>query len=383
MEQSDQTRVVACHTSSHQSQTLNCPQQFVPATDSDTTIVPAVLSLFSGAGGMDLGFLAEGFVPILALDHDRSAVDSYNAHVRPGIAVQKNLATIKYPFLKKLLDARLGERSLRGVIGGPPCQGFSVGNAASDPGDERNRLPLRFGRILDKLRHDFPIDFFVMENVAGLRQAKHNARYQEMTQQFEAAGFRLFVFDLNAVDFGVPQRRQRLFIVGIDRALAPLDLQGPEPVPGPRCLRDVIDDLPVPAFFDRALKPADIPHHPNHWTTQPRSPRFTSPLPPNAAARSFRQLSWDAPSPTVAYGNREIHVHPNGQRRLSVFEAMMLQGFPASFVLHGTLSAQFSQVSNAVPPPLARAVARLIRRALYSPPAVVQKTPPDRTMGGA
>ena len=82
------------------------------------------------------------------------------------------------------------------------------------------------------------------------------------------------------------------------------------------------------------------------------------------AGRSFRRLEWDKPSPTVAYGHREIHVHPDGRRRLSIFEAMRLQGFPTDFVLEGTFSSQVEQVSNAVPPPLAEALATAIKVAM-------------------
>jgi DNA (cytosine-5)-methyltransferase 1 len=108
--------------------------------------------------------------------------------------------------------------------------------------------------------------------------------------------------------------------------------------------------LPNPTFYRRDLAPEDIEFHPNHWTMNPRSAKFQSRI--HGEGRSFRRLKWGKPSFTVAYGNREVHVHPNGKRRLSVFEAMRLQGFPESYVLRGTLSDQISQVSDAVPPPL-------------------------------
>ena len=94
------------------------------------------------------------------------------------------------------------------------------------------------------------------------------------------------------------------------------------------------------------------------------SKRFLQPEESDQTGRSFRRLKWDQPSPTVAYGHREIHVHPSGRRRLSIYEAMLLQGFPDEFVLEGNLSAQVEQVSNAVPPPLARSLATAIKEAL-------------------
>lgn len=97
---------------------------------------------------------------------------------------------------------------------------------------------------------------------------------------------------------------------------------------------------------------------------RPVSKRFHQPGGADRAGRSFRRLEWDKPSPTVAYGHREIHVHPEGRRRLSIYEAMLLQGFPEEFVLEGTLSSQVEQVSNAVPPPLAQSLATAIKSAM-------------------
>ena len=111
-----------------------------------------------------------------------------------------------------------------------------------------------------------------------------------------------------------------------------------------------------------------IPVHPNHWCMTPKSRRFFdgSLLEGYSSHRSFKTLAWDEPSITVSYGHREVHVHPSGKRRLSVFEAMRLQGFPDDYVLDGTLSAQIDQVSEAVPPPLAEVVAMSIKSALES-----------------
>ena len=105
---------------------------------------------------------------------------------------------------------------------------------------------------------------------------------------------------------------------------------------------------------------------------RPRSPRFFngSLKAGHVSGRSFKTLRWDAPSITVAYGHREVHVHPGGKRRLSVFEGMRLQGFPESYELEGSLSSQIDQVSEAVPPPLAKAVAKWIKGRLAESCAV-------------
>ena len=97
---------------------------------------------------------------------------------------------------------------------------------------------------------------------------------------------------------------------------------------------------------------------------QPRSVRFREEYKPVVGARSFIKLGWDKPSRTVAYGHREIHIHPNGHRRLSIYEAMRLQGFPLEYQLTGTLSEQVTQISNAVPPPVAESIAKSLRTLL-------------------
>ncbi|MHB6981486.1 DNA cytosine methyltransferase, partial [Klebsiella pneumoniae] len=109
---------------------------------------------------------------------------------------------------------------------------------------------------------------------------------------------------------------------------------------------------------------SDIKYHPNHWTMCPKSMRFKNPELLDNKTRSFRTISWDKPSPTIAYGNREIYVHPEKKRRLSIFESMLLQGFPKEFVLKGTLSQQVTQISNAVPPPMAKQIAASIKNSI-------------------
>jgi DNA (cytosine-5)-methyltransferase 1 len=121
--------------------------------------------------------------------------------------------------------------------------------------------------------------------------------------------------------------------------------------------------LPEPVHFSKGLTREDIPFHPNHWCMKPKSDKFTTGrmIPGEIMGRSFRVLPWDQPSYTVAYGHREVHVHPSGKRRLSVYEAMRLQGFPEKYELIGTLSDQIRIVSEAVAPPVARAIAEQLK----------------------
>jgi DNA (cytosine-5)-methyltransferase 1 len=228
-------------------------------------------------------------------------------------------------------------------------------------------LPLEFARLLKGFNRRSPVSFFVFENVPGLVKNKHKTRYESIVNAFANAGFSVRAELLNASSFGVAQDRPRLILVGFNTKLFPgLEWAPPKPTQSvPLTVRSVIGKLREPKYWEHGLDSSSIPVHPNHWCMVPKSKNFTTRgalVQGTARGRSFRTLDWTQPSPTVAYGNREVHVHPSGLRRLSVYEALLLQGFPPEYELLGTLSAQISQVSEAVPPALAQAVAASIRQ---------------------
>jgi DNA (cytosine-5)-methyltransferase 1 len=327
-----------------------------------TCAIP-ILSFFSGAGGLDYGFRREGFQVVIAWDNFLPAVHSYNLNAKRRIARVVDLAAIRTDDIYSMVLEHSPDALPQGVVGGPPCQGFSRGNARANPRDPRNILPFRFAAILKALNSRFGLKFFVFENVMGLLNPRHRARFQSICRAFRRAGFNVFYHDLDARDFGVPQLRRRLFVVGLNRELFPrIRFVFPAGHVKRVTVRDAIGGLPKPVIFRRGLKVTDIAYHPNHWTMQPKSHKFDTNE--RTDGRSFRRLAWDDVSPTVAYGNREIHMHPDGGRRLTVHEAMLLQGFPATYRLTGNFSQQITQVSNAVPPPVARVLARAVRRAL-------------------
>jgi DNA (cytosine-5)-methyltransferase 1 len=323
-----------------------------------------VLSLFCGAGGMDMGFEEHGFIAELAIDYDKAAVESYNQNAKKPRAMQLDLSKNYGIKLVSLYKEVTGGHLPIGVIGGPPCQGFSLSNWRADGSDPRNQLPYRFIDTLRAFNAESPIHFFLFENVIGLKTAKHIGRFNRIKKKFNDVGFNVFEQEINAVDFGVAQSRKRLFLVGLNRNIYEgFNFRFPKAGSDRVNVGNVIKDLPAPAFFSHGLDRSSIPHHINHWTMQPRSHRFKTGE--FGDGRSFRKLNWNEPSPTVAYGHREIHVHPDGKRRLSIYEAMLLQGFPEKkFELAGTLSEQVTQVSNAVPPPVAGAIAKTIRATL-------------------
>jgi DNA (cytosine-5)-methyltransferase 1 len=324
-----------------------------------------IVSLFSGAGGLDLGFRQEGFVPLVALDAKPVAVETYNLNHQGSGCRQLDLSSASAAEVAMLVEASAKGVRPRGVIGGPPCQCFSNGNVHKKVDDIRSTLPAGYARVLRELNSRYDLDFFVFENVTSMQSEKHAEVYEEFVSLLDEAGFNVFVGRLDASRFAVAQNRVRLFIVGLNRKLYPTaGFEFPVGEDGPPLtVRDAIWGLPEPAYFRRKMVPEDIPLHPNHWTMNPRSPKFKRSEAPRKS-RSFRRLDWDRPSWTVAYGHREVHVHPEGHRRLSIFEAMLLQGFPKHYRLPGYLSEQVELVSDAVPPPVAAALAASINKVI-------------------
>jgi DNA (cytosine-5)-methyltransferase 1 len=325
--------------------------------------LPKVVSLFSGAGGLDLGFKKAGYTISVAFDSADAAIRTHRRNFPRTKAIIADLSEIKSLGVLEQVKAKLPAGQRIGVIGGPPCQGFSRANTGAQTDDPRNKLPTLYLDIVRELQSIYVVEFVVFENVLGIRDKKHAATYKALMDGIVNLKFDVTEKELCAADFGVPQNRRRIVLSGM-RTKQGYSAVQPRKRKGLQTVREAIGAVDAPAFFERGLLPEDIPVHPNHWTMRPKSHRFTNPEAKNGGGRSFRRLKWDAPSPTVAFGHREIHVHPDGRRRLSIYEAMLLQGFPEGFVLEGNLSEQVAQISNAVPPPLARSVAAAVRRAL-------------------
>lgn len=324
---------------------------------------PKVVSLFSGAGGLDWGYRDAGFELAFAVDSSEWAIKTHKRNFEGTTSISADLIDLKPAgVLAKLQDILIEGESI-GVIGGPPCQGFSRANPSAEASDPRNKLPILYLEIVEALQQKYDVQFVLFENVLGIRDAKHSNTFKKILNKFRRLGFATRVDQFCALDFGVPQNRNRVIISAFKSHVA-AGAFSPETRPRKDLdVRSAIGDFPTPAYYVRGLTVEEIPFHPNHWTMQPVSKRFREPE-KSVGTRSFRRLNWDDPSPTVAYGHREIHVHPDGHRRLSIYEAMRLQGFPFEFVLEGPLSAQVEQVSNAVPPPLARALAGATLKAL-------------------
>ena len=326
-----------------------------------------LLSLFCGPGGLDQGFKKAGFSTRIAFDIDKDCVATFNHNHANGLplAHQRDIRALQ---TKEIFRLAGQDFAPIGVIGGPPCQSFSVSNVHQSSDDPRHVLPFEYARLLKEISTIRPISFFLFENVPGLLGPRHIGRYNQFKKMLSRLDFEIYENSLDAMKFGIPQQRERIFVIGVNRKLHPFaSWQWPAESNRRTTVRDAIDGLPEPIFNEKGLDPELIPFHPNHWSMVPRSKKFST----NGMleegqtwGRSFRTLKWDEPSWTVAYGNREVHVHPSGRRRLSVYEAMRLQSFPHEYELTGNISAQIRLVSEAVAPEMAFLLALSVRACL-------------------
>jgi DNA (cytosine-5)-methyltransferase 1 len=327
-----------------------------------------VVSAYSGCGGLDIGFRIAGFEPIWANDVDEVALETYGrtlgSHTEPG-----DIRQVEWP----------DPRAAALVIGGPPCQGFSVAGKMN-PHDPRSA---HVDTFLDLVEHVEP-DGFVMENVKSLATS---ARWTAVREQLKARAeeelrYHTSLLTLNAADFGTPQRRERMFFIGLRDAF-PSEALTPT-VPAHTTVGEALRQLPGygepgnDTFCTAGITPAKRPVlRPSAFkgsllfngNGRPLNLKSTAPTLPASmggnATPILDQLEFDtgAESWIVNYHRRLLDSRkplkkvPKHLRRVTVEEAAQLQGFPLEMEFAGTTSAKYRQIGNAVPPPLAYAVA--------------------------
>lgn len=334
------------------------------------------ISLFSGCGGLDLGFTNAGFRLVYANDIDKIVWETFERN--HGIRIDRRSICEVQP--EEIPDAE-------GIIGGPPCQSWSLAGEMRGARDERGRLFWEYLRILERKR---PL-FFLAENVPGIVSRTHLPEFQRILARLWQAGYRASYRVLDARDYGVPQERRRVIVVGYRADLRRLfefpppthSRQGGISPDGRRLLkwqtlRDAIGDLPeaVPAREgNRANEGLAVPNH--EYMNGGFSPIYMS---------RNRRRDWDEPSYTIQAGGRHAPLHPSSARmskagkdrwefegespkyrRLSVRECARIQTFPDSFVFHyRNVADGYKMAGNAVPVRLAEALARKIMGDLAS-----------------
>lgn len=319
-----------------------------------------ILSLFAGAGGLDLGFEKAGFEIVYANEYDKSIWETY----------EKNHKTpLDHRDIRKIDSSEIPECD--GIIGGPPCQSWSEAGSLKGINDSRGQLFYDFIRILK----DKKPKFFVAENVSGMLSKRHQEAVDNFIKLFEEAGYEMHIQLLNANDYDVPQDRLRVFYVGFRRDLN-INFKFPEPHNKKPTLRDTIYDLKdsvIPAMEKNKTngEKCKIPNH--EYMTGSFSTIYMS---------RNRVREWDEPSFTIQAGGRHAPIHPqapkmiqidknkrifsqgkeNLYRRLSVRECARIQTFPDDFIFYyNDIATGYKMIGNAVPVNLAKAVASQIK----------------------
>lgn len=323
-----------------------------------------VISLFSGAGGLDLGFKNAGFEVIWANEFDKTIWETY----------EKNHDT--YLDKRDIREIKSEEIPLcDGIIGGPPCQSWSAAGNLRGIKDKRGQLFYEFIRVLG----DKQPKFFVAENVPGMMSKRHAKAVQNILNLFDAAGYKVFMDVLNANDYNVPQDRKRVFYIGFRKDLGIENFDFPKKTSPKPCLKDFIWDLRNNAIpgLDKNISNniCDVPNH--EYFIGSYSPIYMS---------RNRVRTWDQPSFTIQASGRQAPIHPQAPvmefierdirrfakgyehlyRRLSIRECARIQTFPDDFIFfYERLNNGYKMIGNAVPVNMAEAIAKKIRRVIY------------------
>lgn len=302
-----------------------------------------IVSLFSGAGGLDLGLAQAGNTIIWANDIDKDATATYSKNIGKHIVC----ADIK--------DIDFADIPVADVIvGGFPCQGFSQANLQRKVEDERNQLYRFFyGAVKSKQPK-----FFIAENVRGILSLGGGDVIKQIISDFENAGYHVTVTHVNVADYGVPQTRQRVIIIGQRRDLGnmmlfrfPEKTHGKDGNPQPWIsIKTVLDHYPDPDEPSEYLN-----HIYSSYKVQYRN--FTG----------HRVTDPEKPSPTIlARGNGKGGVcaipHYNGKRRLTIRESATVQTFPEDFEFIGQMNSCYRQIGNAVPVKFAKLLGQELLR---------------------
>ena len=338
-----------------------------------------IFSFFSGSGFLDLGFEKAGFDVVFVNEIDKSFINAYEhsrqlmGHSQPKYgyhtgSIEDYLEEREECSLAKSVKSEQANGKLVGFVGGPPCPDFSVGGKNKGQEGENGKLSQSYIDCIKK----FEPDWFVFENVKGLwRTKKHREFYEHLKTELTDAGYILDNRLINSLEFGVAQDRDRIILFGIKTTKAKLEAKfewekymkypnrmafdfnwpstnrfGEQP-PFPD---NVPEELTIQYWFDKN----DVSTHPNakaHFTPRAGLAKFLVIEEGDTAKKSYKRLHRYRYSPTAAYGNNEVHLHPYEARRLSAAEALAIQSLPKEFQFPQTmtLSAMFKTIGNGVP----------------------------------
>lgn len=331
---------------------------------------PTAIDLFAGAGGLGHGFRTAGWRIALAVELDPHAAQTYRAN-HPGTPViEQDISTLTSLEIRKLCPS-LGEP--HAVLAGPPCQGYSTAGAR-DPQDPKNVLYREVVRLANGLR----AELVLIENVPGLHRVSGVGFADEILAALRR-GRNAEKYEVLASDFGVPQNRRRLLFVARrkDRGMVPSvpnpthalgDVEGLSRTPRLEELLRGVLEVPAGSPIDALLlEDGSLIANAATMAHSRRVIEKIERIPPGKGPFSYRRLRRDVACTLVA-GHRAMPVHPWLHRTISVREAARIQGFPDTYVFCGPRASQPLQVANAVPPPLAAAVASHVLAFIAKPP---------------
>ena len=355
-----------------------------------------IFSFFSGSGFLDLGFELNGYTIDLVNEFSPAFINAYKySRMKMGLSAPKygysNIDINEYLFdradeLRGYISDARKDNDLVGFIGGPPCPDFSVAGKQRGRNGDNGKLSLSYVQLIIA-QHP---DFFLFENVKGLwKTAKHREFYEELKAMLSNAGYFLTDRLTNAIEFGAPQDRDRILLFGVSKSLFPQKTDDPllafpwdkyivhsleeikninwpttnpfsENAPTP-CPAGIPKELTVQYWFDKN----DVLNHPNGndcFTPRSGIAKMISVDEGDDSKKSYKLLHRWRYSPTVAYGNNEVHLHPYKARRLTVAEALALQSLPKEFVLppEMSLTDKFKTTGNGVPFMLSSGIAKTI-----------------------
>lgn len=322
-------------------------RQWIHAGEEELVDKIKVLSLFSGSGGLDLGFIATGkFEVVYANDFNEKACATYKHNIGDHI-VHDDIAR-----LRDLPKADV-------IVGGPPCQGFSTANPARSFDDPRNQLFKEYARIIAEVKPKM----FLMENVAGMMSMQKGKVFELIKKELSNCGYTLYDQLMNAKDYGVPQSRRRVIVIGVRN-----DLQQPFQFPAPthtkedyvtvgQTLLDRPLDEHTPNHKVGKLTPLNlqrIQYIPEGGSMKDCPPELRNNSDPN---RSMRRLNRTKVSHTIVHNNCDHYYHPTEPRRITIREMARIQGYDDRYTFLGSKSEQSRQVGNSVPVLLAKVLA--------------------------
>lgn len=340
-----------------------------------------IIDLFCGCGGLSLGFEMAGFEPILAIDLWKDAIVTYNHNRKNKVGICVDIKDLSDEYLRSL--NKNGE--IVGVIGGPPCQGYST-VGTRDINDPRNHLYLQYCRVVEQVQ---PM-FFVLENVKGLTTLCNGMFRDDIYNRFSKLGYTVTYKIINAAHYGVPQNRERVFFVGIKNKEFVFPIGDDQKI---LTCKDALSDLPKlneengskrehqyisePQTPYQALMRKNSTVILNHQLTMhtEQTKQIISMIPDGGKIKDLPKEYWDIrkynkafermsslrPSNTVDTGHRN-YFHYSENRIPTARENARLQSFPDDFEFIGTRTSQYKQIGNAVPSLLAYAIAKEIKR---------------------